>query len=75
MSPHLLPASGGTDVLLPRIHMSTHATDDVNQGTTDEEGRRYAELNIGDEEFVIYDRENHDAWIQSTVSLGAGELR
>ncbi len=55
--------------------MSTHATDDVNEGTTDEEGRRYAELNIGDEAFVIYDRQNRDAWIQSTVSLEAGELR
>ncbi|WP_424003750.1 DUF7331 family protein [Haloarcula salina] len=51
--------------------MSTNATDN----TTDEQARQYAELNIGDEEFVIYDRENHQAWIQSTVSLEVSELR
>ncbi|WP_276271465.1 DUF7331 family protein [Haloarcula litorea] len=52
--------------------MSTNATDDA---ATDESAERYAELNIGDEEFVIYDRENHQAWIQSTVSLDVDELR
>ncbi|MBV0923333.1 MULTISPECIES: DUF7331 family protein [Haloarcula] len=55
--------------------MSTNATDDTNDAAMDESARRYAELNIGDEEFVIYDRENHQAWIQSTVSLHVDELR
>lgn len=55
--------------------MSTHATDDTSETSTDETARRYAELNIGDEEFVIYDRENHQAWIQSTLSLEVGALR
>jgi hypothetical protein len=56
--------------------MSTNATDDTD-GRVAEVGQddRYAELNIGDEEFVIYDRENHQAWIQSTVAVGVGDLR
>ncbi|MBX0347086.1 MULTISPECIES: DUF7331 family protein [Haloarcula] len=55
--------------------MSTNATDNTSDAGTDESARRYAELNIGDEEFVIYDRENHQAWIQSTLSLDVGQLR
>ncbi|ACV48890.1 MULTISPECIES: DUF7331 family protein [Halomicrobium] len=55
--------------------MSTNATDDVTDATTDEQTRRYAELTIGDDEFVIYDRENHQAWIQSTVALDVGTLQ
>jgi hypothetical protein len=56
--------------------MSTNATDNTNaQVATDEQAERYAELNIGDEEFVIYDRENHQAWIQSTVAVGVEDLR
>jgi hypothetical protein len=49
--------------------MTTNATDDEERPATSDETRRYAELNIGDEEFVIYDRENHQAWIQSTVAM------
>jgi hypothetical protein len=41
----------------------------------DEESNRYAELNIGDEEFVIYDRENHQAWIQSTEAVTVEDSR
>ena len=55
--------------------MSTNATDDTNDAQTDESARRYAELNIGDEEFVIYDRENHQAWIQSSASLDVASIR
>jgi hypothetical protein len=54
----------------------TNATNEADGRVgVDEETRRYAELNIGDEEFVIYDRENHQAWIQSTVAVTADELR
>jgi len=50
------------------------ATDETNaRAATSEETRRYAELNIGDEEFVIYDRENHQAWLQSTVAVPVEE--
>jgi hypothetical protein len=54
--------------------MTPDATDDPEGRTgSDEERRRYAELNVGDEEFVIYDRENHQAWIQSTVAVPVEE--
>jgi hypothetical protein len=50
--------------------MTTNTTDDTATQVVDQAGtNRYAELNIGDEEFVIYDRENHHAWIQSTVAV------
>ena len=60
--------------------MSKNATDDtdpqaVDQDQDQDEQDRYAELNIGDEEFVIYDRENHQAWIQSTVAVSAEEMQ
>lgn len=53
--------------------MSKNATDERDGRVADEETgqeneeQRYAELNIGDEEFVVYDRQNHQAWIQSSV--------
>lgn len=55
--------------------MSTNATDDRNDGVgTQADMERYGELNIGDEEYVIYDRENHQAWIQSSVALATEEM-
>lgn len=57
------------------VTMSTNAADNTSDAITDESARRYAELNIGDDEFVIYDRENHDAWIQSSMALDVAELR
>lgn len=45
------------------IHNTDHDGPDAN-----EKSRRYAELTIGDDEFVIYDRQNHQAWIQSDVA-------
>ena len=56
--------------------MSTNATDDGNGGVGTEEAMdRYAELNIGDEEYVIYDRDNHQAWIQSSVAFATQEMQ
>ena len=56
--------------------MSTNATDETDAGAAEAEGeQRYAELNIGDEEYVIYDRENHQAWVQSSVAVGVDDLR
>ena len=48
--------------------MSIHNTGH-DEAAGDSTERRYAELNIGDDEFVIYDRENHQAWIQSSVAV------
>ena len=56
--------------------MTTNATDETEGMAADgDQSDRYAELNIGDEEFVIYDRQNHQAWIQSTTVVTAGDLR
>jgi hypothetical protein len=55
--------------------MSTHATDNGDESSADRvQERRYAELNIDENEFVIYDRENHQAWVQSTVAVSLEEL-
>lgn len=63
----------GSPVMKP---MSTNATDDTTeQAHADNQAQRYAELTIGDDEFVIYDRENHQAWIQSTVALDIDDYR
>ncbi len=56
--------------------MSTNAPDDTKRHAVDTDDQdRYAELNIGDEEYVVYDRENHQAWIQSTVAVSADEMQ
>lgn len=55
--------------------MSTKSSDDIRTVDTDDEQNRYAELTLGNEEFVIYDRENHQAWIQSTVAATADEIQ
>ena len=46
--------------------MNTDSGDPDNESVDDR--RRYDELTIGTGECIIYDRENHRAWIQSTVA-------
>ena len=58
----------------PRFPMSTRTPDRGETQAGDQE-RRFAELVIGDDEFVIYDRENHQAWIQSSVAMSLTEQR
>jgi len=53
--------------------MSTHSTDTDEAAVEGEQEQRFAELTIGDDEFVIYDRENHQAWIQSSVAVSLTE--
>ncbi len=55
--------------------MSSNTTDKPDDSVAEEEQERYAELNIGDEEYVIYDRENHQAWIQSSVAVTVRDLQ
>lgn len=52
--------------------MSTDSSDSSNVpvGTR----RRYGELTIDSGECIIYDRENHRAWIQSTVAASITDL-
>lgn len=54
--------------------MSKNAPHETEQVDDQDERDRYAELNIGDEEYVIYDRENHQAWIQSTEAVSSAEM-
>lgn len=70
------PSAKGRDrsASRPRPHMSTHATDDSTDAADDAQ-RRYAELTIDDDEFVIYDRENYQAWVQSTSAVDVGSMR
>jgi len=50
--------------------MSSNVDDAARNGPpTNTDQRRYAELLTGTGECIIYDRENHGAWIQSTVAL------
>ncbi|MFB6310183.1 MAG: hypothetical protein ABEH64_03275 [Salinirussus sp.] len=68
--------SGGTDSASADQIMTTDARDDPDgMVDVDDDVDRYAELNIGDEEFVIYDRENHQAWIQSTDTVVVEDAR
>lgn len=66
---------GGTEAARRPLtsHMSTHTTEQDEAAVDGEQERRYAELTIGDDEFVIYDRENHQAWIQSSVAVSITE--
>ncbi|WP_169719064.1 DUF7331 family protein [Haloplanus natans] len=52
--------------------MNTDSSD-PNNGSVDDR-RRYDELTIGTGECIIYDRENHRAWIQSTVARSITDL-
>lgn len=52
--------------------MSTETSDDVDETVEREPEQpddRYAQLKLGTDEFVIYDRENHAAWIESSVAV------
>jgi hypothetical protein len=56
--------------------MTTHAADDADgQVGTDTTTGRYDRLLLGDDEVVIYDRENYRAWIQSSTTIGPEDLR
>lgn len=52
--------------------MSTETRDDTDE-TVDRQPEqsdgRYGQLELGTNEFVIYDRENHAAWIESSVTV------
>ena len=56
----------------PSSHMSIHNTD-TDDEAVDPQQPQCAELDIGEDEFVIYDRDNHRAWIQSSVSVPVDE--
>lgn len=49
-------------------------TDDqaLEAETEDEQQPRYAAIETGDGETMIYDRENPDAWVQSSYTVEIG---
>ena len=54
--------------------MSTHSPDhDAREEVADDD--QYAEITVGHDELVIYDRENHRAWLQSSVAVAVEERR
>lgn len=55
--------------------MTTQTRDDPTESSGAEEHPRYADISIDDGEIIIFDRENHRRWIQSTVAVSVHELR
>lgn len=51
--------------------MATNESGRVN----DSDDGRYASLSLGTDEFVIYDRENHQAWVQSALAFPLENIR
>lgn len=52
--------------------MTANAADDSDGARTT---GRYDRLSLGDDEVVIFDRENHRAWIQSSTTIGPEDLQ
>lgn len=55
--------------------MVRNLTDETEMDAEDQECIRYGELSIDDEKHVVYDRQNHRAWVQSTRAVPLDELR
>jgi len=56
--------------------MSSHVTDNTDtRADSHADTNRYSELTISEGEVVVYDRQNHQAWLQSTVALSLDELQ
>lgn len=58
IDPKFFKSAGSKEVLM---------VDSPNRVSEDEP--RYAEMNIEDEEFVLYDRQNFQAWYQTDVTV------
>lgn len=54
--------------------MNSNAVDNADVAA-DVESDRYAWMSVGEEEFVVFDRENHRAWIQSSGAVAVKEHR
>ena len=55
--------------------MTSNAANEPDGVADSADHQRYADLDIGDGEHVVYDRQNHDAWLQSTVAVSFDDLR
>lgn len=55
--------------------MSTNELGDDETAASDTDEPRYAELHLGGASYVVYDRENHQAWVQSETTIPLAEAR
>jgi hypothetical protein len=55
--------------------MTTNVTDGATGVADDEKRQRYANLTLDSGEYVIYDRQNHRAWLQSSVTVDTAARR
>lgn len=65
--------SGGTAVKATTVSTNELGDDETAASDTDEP--RYAELHLGGASYVVYDRENHQAWVQSETTIPLAEAR
>jgi len=55
--------------------MSQNLTDETAEAADANERDRYTDIALGEGEYVVYDRTNHRAWIQSTATVAIDDLR
>lgn len=55
--------------------MSVTPTDDAADRRREQPAERYAQLILDDEKYIIYDREQHSAWVQSSVVVSPEDYR
>lgn len=55
--------------------MSAKPTDDMAPPKRQQPDDRYAQLTLSSDEFIIYDREQHTAWVQSSVAVSLEDYR
>jgi len=56
--------------------MTVDAADDSDgRVASDETTGRYDRLSLGDDQVVIFDRENYRAWIQSSTTIAPADIR
>ena len=55
--------------------MSTNESDDARGTISAADQPEYGEIRPSDEVLVIYDRENHRAWLQSSVAVSIEDCR
>lgn len=55
--------------------MSATPADDTTDRQRAQPVERYAQLILDDERYIIYDREQHTAWMQSSVAVSLEDYR
>lgn len=58
-----------------RTTVSTKEFSDDETAATDVDEPRYAEIHLGGASYVVYDRQNHQAWVQSETTVSLADSR